>query len=138
MYRPRYFNIQELVPKGVYEVYDEELLWLLFDDRILIAADIIRDAYGPMIINDWHKGGRFDESGFRSWFTPTGAKLSQHKFGRALDLKPVRGHVNTIREKIISRELCNGLVTCVEENVSWLHIDCRMPEGEGIIKVIRP
>ena len=56
-YRPKYYCLHELVPESLYDTVDHAVLWGFFDDRILIAADIIREAYGPMVINNWHVGG---------------------------------------------------------------------------------
>lgn len=142
MYRPEHFEIHELVPKRLYEEYQamgkQDKLWLLFDDRMLLAIDIIRKAYGRIIINDWYWGGRYDESGWRYWFTTTGALLSQHKFGRAFDLKPVNVGVEEIRHRIINRKICCGLITRVEDRTNWLHIDCGLAAVSGEIQVIMP
>ena len=139
-YRPKYFCLHELVPESLYDTVDHAVLWGFFDDRILIAADIIREAYGPMVINNWHVGGGLQYCGFRPWDCKDGAAYSQHKFGRALDLHPVPSSekVVEIRYRITTGEICAGLVTCVEDGVDWLHIDCRLPEGNGKIKVVHP
>jgi hypothetical protein len=47
----------------------------------------LRRRYGPTVVNNWHQGGAFSESGLRTMETGTGAALSQHKFGRAFDCK---------------------------------------------------
>jgi hypothetical protein len=142
MYKPKHFEIYELVPQKLYEEYAERdqihKLWLLFDGRILLAADIIREIYGKMTINNWWWGGDRDEAGWRFWDTLTGARLSQHKFGRALD--PILHNVTAdeVRHRIINREICNGLVTRVEDRVSWLHIDSGIPEDSNEIQVVVP
>lgn len=57
--------------------------------------------------------------------------MSQHRYGRALDLIPMRAPAETIRQAIIEDlEMVRDddgtfLVTAMEADVSWLHIDCR-------------
>lgn len=138
MYRPTHYKLYELVPRQLFESVSHDLLWLVFDDRMLMAADIIREKYGPMVINNWFSGGVYQYSGYRPHDCQVGAPWSQHRFGRALDLHPVKADVNEIRYKIRRREICSGLITCIEDGVSWLHIDCRLPESGGKIKVVRP
>jgi hypothetical protein len=102
------------------------------DERILRGADWLRELFGPCTINGKFNGKGFTESGLRDPFTNTGAKFSQHKFGRALDLKFHKVTCNEVYEYIIrnptqARE--NG-ITCVEDirdtKGQWLHIDCRL------------
>ena len=85
-YRPKYFALNELVPPDVIASRGEQA-WQLMDDRILRGADWLREKFGPCVINGKFGGKGFTESGLRSPFTTTGAKWSQHKFGRAVDLK---------------------------------------------------
>jgi len=54
VYVCRNFDIRELVPYGVWKNTDnKQLLWWLFDDRMLKVADKLRDTYGKMVGNDW-------------------------------------------------------------------------------------
>ena len=51
-------------------------------------AQGIRDYFGkPVTINNWHNLGKYEQSGFRRNNTLVGSKYSQHKFGRAIDIK---------------------------------------------------
>jgi hypothetical protein len=130
MYRPTYFALHELVPRAELDRYGERL-WNVYDDRILRAADKLRDKFGPMVVNDWFYGGTNQYRGFRPAGCDVGAKLSQHRYGRALDLIPMRAPAETIRQAIIEDlEMVRDddgtfLVTAMEADVSWLHIDCR-------------
>jgi len=127
VYVCRNFDIRELVPYGVWKNTDnKQLLWWLFDDRMLKVADKLRDAYGKMVGNDWAWGGDKKMCGFRPWESETGSRLSQHKFGRAFDSTPYETDVKVIRQDIIDRkhpfmEEIKGL----ELGVSWLHFDLR-------------
>lgn len=144
MYIPEYFKLYEVLPKEFYDatypVYGDKL-WLMFDDRGLRTLDAIRIAYGPIVLNNWFFGGNNQLRGWRPMQCKTGAKISQHKFGRGFDFKPVNCTVETIREdcKTNPWEKCFQLITCIEDDVSWFHMDFRnydkLKEG---LKVIKP
>lgn len=139
MYKPENFKLYELVPKALYEAYHgSDILWYLFDDRILLAGDLISMKYGPCIANDWYWGGQYQWRGFRTADCPEGALLSQHKFGRAEDLIPQDVTAEEIRRDILAGKVASGLITCIEADVIHLHIDCRVPDAGGRIKVVYP
>lgn len=130
VFYPEYFELYELVDEANFEKYGSRL-WNVFDERILRAADRLRRRYGPLTCNDWHSGG---SNHFRGWRPPgcrVGAVLSQHRFGRGLDLIPQRCAAEEIRDdllgdpEIVFGDLGQWLVTAMETGVSWLHIDCR-------------
>jgi hypothetical protein len=89
MRREGYFAIKELIYPELYEKYRklgmENLLWRCLDMDVVESANRIREfVNSPITVNN---GSRFTLSGLRPFNTRVGAKLSQHKFGRALDLK---------------------------------------------------
>lgn len=89
MYRCKHFTIEELVGPELHKMLPEELLWRLFRPEVLQWLDRVREAFGaPIIVNDWHKGGKFKESGLRLQTTKTGALRSKHKIAEGFDLKP--------------------------------------------------
>ena len=86
-YKPKYFKTQELVPPEVYDLLGDMAL-NIFDDEVLIDLDNLRKKWGkPLIINDWHQGGKFKFSGFRPLQCSIGAPMSKHKLAKAFDLK---------------------------------------------------
>lgn len=128
MYKCKYFTIKELVNPEYLKKYDEDLLWSLFDDRLLKAADRIRELYGVILINS----DGIDDAGARLPISDTGSSLSAHKFFRALDLKIVNiekkadnqkqiPEYNRIRQELLINPEFNFLN--FENNISWLHID---------------
>ena len=139
MYIPKYFNINELTPPEVGSVIqmtgDEWAFSTLFDERLLITADFIRDKFGPMVANDWASGGSFRYRGFRPVGCDVGAAYSQHRFGRGLDLSPLNISVYKIREDILNYpdspqyQFIGGL----EMNIPWLHIDVRARKDGNIL-----
>jgi uncharacterized protein YcbK (DUF882 family) len=119
-YVPKYFKWYELMPSAEYEKH-----WLiLMDERLLMSLDAIREHYNrPVTVNNWHSGGQFSLRGFRPMNSKTGAKFSQHKFGRAADFD-----VQGISPEQVRKDIRSGLfplVTCIENNVNWVHIDVR-------------
>ena len=144
-YRPKYFALNEVVHPGAIQALGERA-WTLMDERILRGADWLRELFGPCTINGKFGGKGFTESGLRDPFTKTGAPFSQHKFGRALDLKFHKVTCKEVYDYIIrnpgdARE--NGITT-VEDIAftgTWLHIDCRLlPESfpENGVLVVKP
>jgi hypothetical protein len=130
-YRPKYFALNEVVYPGAIQARGEKA-WELMDDRILRGADWLREKFGPCVINGKFGGKGFTESGLRDPFTTTGAKFSQHKFGRALDLKFLKVTCTEVYDYIIrnpTEARANGITT-VEDirdtKGQWLHVDCRL------------
>lgn len=146
-----------------------QALWTLFHPDILKAADTLRQLFGPMECNTWSYGGPIHYRGFRYFNSPVlqdlvctdfcedesacetcsieleaakaGAFLSQHKFGRALDLMPIETSAKKIQDFLISLNRDSyayntedlNLITAIELNTSWLHIDCRETNQKGLM-----
>lgn len=138
VYKCKYFDLKELFPPFIYNnTANKEVLWWLMDSRILITIDMLRDKYGPILCNNWEQGLR--ERGFRDPSTLTGAKYSQHKHGRAVDLSFYKTTVDAVRNDILNNPFAEEFkyITCVEIDVTWLHIDVRNWDktNDGILKV---
>lgn len=153
------FKIEELVYPELFNRYKNrpKYLWAALDNRILYSADLIRKFLGiPVTINNWLFGGNFTESGLRRMDTTTGALLSQHKFGRALDLKfnkngwtpeTLRLYMQDIgcfdagfldRTDEIAQPFL--YITRIEwmDNMNWFHMDVsNLGSNDGSIKIIR-
>ena len=171
-YIPKYIKIYEIVHPNTYVEYEKlgqlDRLWWIFDPRLLWTIDQLREMYGPITINTWYKStsngkytidnSGFRERGLRDLSTDTGSKLSQHKFGRAIDC-----HFSSISSPEIvksieaagmfksgewrnntSNKLFNAFkyVTCIERSlkgkpISWLHFDTgNRPIRNGAIIVL--
>lgn len=129
-YQPKHFGIYELMPPELVDSVAEKTLWMLLDERILIAADALRDRYGPMHVNDWKWGGSIRYRGFRPRDYTKCSQFSQHFFGRALDMIPQDISAEEIRQDLrdnfqVGLNLYDGInyIRRIENNVSWLHID---------------
>lgn len=135
MYIPKHFQPYELVPESTYDQFVGEPgdvislnFWNLFDSRILITADRMREYYGRKIIaNSWWWGGSTEYRGFRPSGSGVGAEWSQHKFGRALDVVIVGMDTEDVVNQILNTPHAHPFeyITALELNVQWLHFDVR-------------
>jgi len=144
-YRPKYFRLYELVPKAIYQEYEANkklyLLWNVFDYRMLHTLDSLRTKYGRITMNDWKWKGDNQYRGWRDLSCEIGSELSQHKFGRAADLKPSQTTSEAIRKDILANPDDDAFkyITCIEEGVSWLHFDVRdRDKANNGILIVRP
>ena len=125
MYKPVYFRPNEIFPPEIIKMFTvngvvSNNIWMLMDERILLAADCLRLRYGICYIN--HNG--MTQRGFRT-DEKVGAKFSQHRYGRALDINFKNVTVKEVRDYIINNPSLFVGITAVENVDGWLHIDCR-------------
>ncbi len=133
-----FFKTQEFVPKETYTKFEENSNWFV-DPRIRKLANFVRVYFGrPVTINNWLWGGQFNESGFREPTSTTGANLSQHRFGRAIDIKVSGMTPKQVYDAILLNEkvfMEQGL-TCMENiafTPTWVHLDVR---NTGLNKIL--
>lgn len=132
-YRPKYFVLQEYVPPAIYQKWGETA-WEFIDERLLMMDDLLREKFGPMVINTWHSPALVQKYGLREWSglrtpdSPFYSPTSQH-CGRASDKLLVRGSVDAAREYIISNPYEFPLIGGIELKVPWLHTDVRSFNG---------
>ena len=123
----------------------------MFDPRVLEAADLLRDVFGPMICNTWFsprliaKYGRHRFRGLRATNQKIGASRSAHKLGinkaslySAIDLVPVKLSAVAVRNMIKTDiPFWKQYISRMEVNISWLHFDSR-PHKYGGIRFFKP
>jgi len=147
------FSLDEFVAPEIYRRFQGNSVWFLNPALILIAQSL-RDRFGPIVINNWCKGGKYDaetfinleesekqyfytESGLRCHCSTTGAEFSQHKFGNAIDLKFKNVTPEQVRKHIIENygSIYRSIgVSAIEAKTdSWLHIDCRNKNHDQLI-----
>ena len=141
-YKPRWFDIEELVPPQLFEQFKDRqhILWQQLDPRILWSGDNLRDMFGPATVNSWLWGGRFEQSGLRTPDSQHYSPTSQHSHGRGLDLKFNNVDYEELRQFIIHNPQDERLqyITCIElDTPTWLHIDCRNWDktSNGVLQV---
>jgi hypothetical protein len=124
------FFLDEFIDPVTYEELGAKSIDQI-DGKLIAIAQFVRTKLGKGItINNWFTGGKFKESGLRNPATKTGAKLSQHKLGKAIDLKAsvVSGKDWHKFVKENSKELYKlGVrrIECDSIAKTWLHIDLR-------------
>ena len=144
MYIPKYFGIKELVPKDIYDKYRSRgsnfLFQVVFDERLLMLIDRIREEFGPMVVCDWASGGGSHYRGFRPPDCSVGAALSQHRFGRAVDMIPKNVSPDDMRPQIISDQNSDKwkVIGGLEMDITWFHVDVRARTDESKINLFYP
>lgn len=99
----KYFTVEELVSKEVYELLGDEAI-KLFDPKALEVLEDVREILDvPLICNNWCSGGSRDDCGYRDLKCSVGASKSAHKTGQAFDLVSNVLSANEMRNRI---QLC--------------------------------
>jgi len=137
MYVPRHFKAFELVDPITYAKFGEGALQL-FNPLALQALDTMRDYFKvPITVNNWKTGGPFKWRGLRTVDCLEGAKWSQHRLGGAFDCD-VRGKTaDEARSEIIYNKGFK-IITCLEADVNWVHLDVRNIDTRNGILIVRP
>lgn len=136
----KYFELQELVPPSIFKRFGITAIQFIRPE-LLAVLDLLREKLGrPVIVNNWHTGGKYQESGYRTPRTKTGADLSMHKMGIAGDIKvPAYTKDGVVIPAMLPREILAVILANHEEfkaagmttyenpafTPTWLHIDCR-------------
>ncbi|MGL5690340.1 MAG: D-Ala-D-Ala carboxypeptidase family metallohydrolase [Bacteroidales bacterium] len=132
-YIPRNFKATELACRHVHAKFGNNI-WQLFDPKLLITLDFLRERLGKrIIINNWNVGGIYSERGIRcniceeiKKYTDKGiCFVSQHIQGRAADFNVDGMTAQEVRDWLVknANELPHPI--CVENVGNWVHIDTR-------------
>ena len=140
-YKPKYFELYELLPPELYKVdyYESEsareLGYELMDEKLLITIDIIRGEIvkAPLICNTWYMNGSRRNSGLRTYNCTIGATNSQHKLGKAVDLVCHSYTAEEIRQMIIAHKDLLPYPIRMEKgpDITWVHIDTKDMDYRG-------
>lgn len=134
MYQCSHFALEELFSPDMMSL-SPATLWGMWNERILRAADLIRDKHGRIQVNTWKLSNTPTKFFWRGYRTPDcseGAKFSRHRFCGALDLSPLDATAEQIRAWLRTQPVeLRGLIARVEEGLdektgkerSWVHID---------------
>ena len=130
-YRPKHFDIRELVSPLVWKERGEMALQLL-DPSLLMVIDRLQERFGTMIINNWMWNGKRDLCGFRGDSDIPKQKAEgfyltndMHGVGRAVDAIFKNTTAQKVRDYILTHPDEYPEIRGMEMNVSWLHIDTR-------------
>ena len=137
------FYLDEFIDPITYSERGERSIQLM-DMRIILAIQHLREVINkPITINNWASRGQFRESGLRRADTRTGARWSQHKYGRALDFRVSGMTPREVHQVIHQHErtfIERQWITTLEDardTPSWTHIDCRYTSKDSFL-IVRP
>lgn len=143
MYKPKYFILEELVSRKIFETMDHNAIWSHFDQDLLKAIDWVKETFSkdsPVTINNWKWGGDRQYSGLRvdgdDYYSPT----SMHSVGKAADMIFKNTTAHEIRKSVTEMEsmgIVIPYITRIENGVSWLHIDTK-PTGKTDVYFFNP
>ena len=126
MFIPDKIQLYELLPKDFYKenfpVHGAKL-WMMFDNRLLLTLHEMRKEFGVVYLNNWYWGGPTQYRGWRPM--DYDSTLSQHKFGRAADMKFKNASAEAVRFAILASPYSKAFkyISGLEMDVSWVHID---------------
>jgi len=138
-----YFDVREMVDANTFKALSVNAAWLI-EPKIVRVLDLLREKLGaPVVVNNWHTGGPFKSSGFRSMSDKTGAMFSQHRRGCAADVKSAGrkpADILAIINANFEEFKAAGLTTIEDVNFTptWLHLDCRPVQIENQFRIVRP
>jgi len=120
------FVIQEFVDKATYERFGDKSEWFI-DPRVFKIAQLVRDLFGPVTINNWHAGGPRQWSGLRTGNSKYYTTYSQHSFGRAIDMNFKDAEIKEVTKYILDNEFTFRKLGLggIELDKTWLHLDVR-------------
>lgn len=144
MFIPANLELYEVLPKEFYNLmYPKHgnRLWIMFDQRLLYTYHEMRKIYGTAILNTWYWGGNSQYRGWRPFDSDVGSDLSQHKFGRALDIIFKHHSAEQVRKDILRQPYGKAYkyIMAIEMNVGWVHIDTgnRLEQPNTETRIIR-
>lgn len=132
------FQLKEFIHPGIYALWGDFSIRFI-DNRLIDLVQVIRDRFGvPFVINGMFRGALFTESGLRSFGTKTGAGMSQHKFGRAVDLKCSAISPDEIRSEIRKNYeffRSYGLTAIEVDTPTWVHISTENTGSGALVEI---
>ncbi len=128
--KSKYFRIEELVPKHIYEKRGDKA-WELIDYGIILTIDKLKTIFpnGTITINNWVWNGDRQWSGLRTPESPYYSSTSQHSYGRAVDILFSAYDNQEVAQYVLDNPSEFPFIKGVERGVSWCHLDCRNRES---------
>lgn len=130
-------DFRNYVPPDIFKVFGSKSCQFI-DPKLIKIHEFLLQYFGvDVIINNYHKGGVLKERGYRVPNSLTGAPLSQHRFGRAIDITVSGLQSETAWNRIMADSLLfiQIGVTTIEDikftaRGNWVHLDCRTLDHE--------
>ena len=129
--KSKYFKIQELVSKKVYDRYGENA-WMFIDTKLIKVLDLLREHFNkPITVNNWLWGGNLQQRGLRANKDELVANkkdyyISQHCLGKAVDFNVKGLSAQEVYDEILRNIEKFYLISRIEnikDTPTWVHID---------------
>ena len=133
------FFLDEFVPPEIYRKFGQQSSRFCHRSLFTIAQGV-REHFGKSVtINNWFTAGQFKERGFRMPDTKTGAPLSAHRRGMAIDVS-IDGIESAEIQSVLIREwdaVFRTLgVTVIElDTKGWNHLACEYTAMDSLLMV---
>lgn len=136
------FSLSEFIDPVTYKRFGTASTWFI-DPTIVQVAQFIRTRFNKSVtINSWSSKGQYKLSGFRPMTSTIGAKLSQHRFGRAVDIKIAdlkAVYEDILKNKYLYHKVGLRAVEDIKYTSTWIHLDCRwLRSDEKEILIVKP
>lgn len=131
----KHFQLKELIDPETYGQIGDRSEQII-DPRLLETLDDLRAKFGPITVNTWEQGGRFELSGYRPWNCKIGAKYSSHKLGAAADCKFKEVSAIVVQNYILANPDDFPYVVRMEDATitkTWCHIETGNRRGAIIV-----
>ena len=124
----KYFSVKELVDKKTYDELGEASIDLI-SPKLIETIETLRELLNMnMVINNWYHGGLFQQRGYRQQSSGVGKVNGSHYKGLGVDFDCYKNgklqKADDIRVKIKDFIISLPHIRCIEEDISWVHIDC--------------
>lgn len=136
----KYFVVQSFVPKSYYDYFGEHAIRFV-DPWLIFACQFIREYFNkPMILNNYHLGGKLQNRALRAPFSKVGGKLSFHKFSEAGDFNIVgmddfKVYKTMLKDPVFYDAGIRRLER-IEFTPGWIHFDRKETDKKKIITFI--
>lgn len=133
------FFLDEYFPKETYYSMSKEEMLKLIDPKVIEINQLLRNIYGPAILNTWWYPDVPDPREYAGWRPKdciVGAKKSTHKDGKASDLIFATVSAEEVRKSIKDQGITffNMGIRRIENDVLWFHWDLKSAAGQKTIK----
>lgn len=137
----KYFTIHEFVPKE-YIGLSNNILLRMININLINLIYFMRERYQkPIIINNWHTGGKYNYSGVRPTGLDFSTLYSAHIFGCAADIKIEQMSPNDIRSDILKNQdefIKEGLTVVEKDTPTWTHVSVENTRFKKVIWIPNP
>jgi len=137
-----HFDLRELMCPEIFNhpAIGERSIDFINANAVQTLEDV-REFAGPATINNWHEGGNYTDSGYRSAESNTGSSFSSHRMGCGFDLKFQDKKAVDVYYHILNNQHLFPYISRMENaemTLTWLHVEICTHKREGDIIIFNP